>query len=57
MASSEVLDALRAVRFREREILALDEARQITRESLSAFLRRAALSEARRVIEASGDDQ
>ncbi|HKY96351.1 MAG TPA: hypothetical protein VJL35_00725 [Gemmatimonadaceae bacterium] len=51
------MDALRAVRFREREILALDEARQITRESLSAFLRRAALSEARRVIEASGDDQ
>jgi uncharacterized protein (DUF1778 family) len=45
-------DALRAVRFRSREIVALDAARDITHETVSAFMRRAALGEARRVIEA-----
>jgi len=35
------------IRFREREISALDAARQVTRESFSAFVRRCALDRAR----------
>lgn len=41
-----------AFRLRQHELTALDEARQLTRETLSAFVRRAALDQARAVIDA-----
>jgi hypothetical protein len=55
--SRQARDYLRAVRFRMREILAIDAARELTDETTSAFIRRATLEDARRLIEATGDDK
>ena len=52
---TDTRERMSCIRFREREMLALDAALVLTVEPLSAFVRRVALAEARRLIEASGD--